>query len=111
MEHRIGELDSETRIAREDAAAARHLAAARDRDLADLTIKVDATRSAVNALGLQTRGQFDEVARQFETVNARLGALEQHVNTGFAEVHGKLDVTAAGQQQIVELLNTLIERE
>src|SRR5579875_2737651 len=104
LESHVNELDSETRIAREDAAAARHLAAARDRDLADLTIKVDATRSAINALGLQTRGQF-------EAVNARFDALERHVDTGFAELRGRLDATAAGQEQIVGLLNTLIERE
>ncbi len=77
-----------------DAAAARHLAAARDRDLADLGVKVDANRSAINALGEQTAARFDQ--------------LEQRVDTGFAEMRGKLDQTAAGQQQIVELLTGLI---
>lgn len=65
-----------------DAAAARHLAAARDRDLADLGIKVDANRSAINALGEQTA-------------------------SGFAEMRGKLDAAAAGQQLIVDLLTGL----
>ena len=41
-----------------DAAAVRHLAAARDRDLADLTVKVDANRQAINALGVQTAAGF-----------------------------------------------------
>jgi hypothetical protein len=66
-----------------DAAAARHLAASRDRDLADVGIKVDANRSAINALGEQ-------------------------VASGFAEMRGKLDATAAGQAQIAELLTRLI---
>ena len=77
-----------------DAAAARHLAAARDRDLADLGVKVDANRAAINALGVQTAGRFDQ--------------LESEVRTGFAEMRGKLDQTAAGQQQIVDLLTGLI---
>lgn len=68
--------------------------AARDRDLADLGVKVDANRSAINALGEQTAARFDQ--------------LEQCVDTGFAEMRGKLDQTAAGQQQIVELLTGLI---
>ncbi len=66
-----------------DAAAARHLAAARDRDLADLGIKVDANRTAINALAVQTAA-------------------------GFAEMRGKLDQAAAAQQQIAQMLTTLI---
>lgn len=77
-----------------DAAAARHLAAARDRDLADLGIKVDANRSAINALGVQTAARFDR--------------LETEMRTGFTEMRGKLDQSAAGQQQIVELLTGII---
>ncbi len=66
-----------------DAAAARHLAAARDRDLADLGIKVDANRTAINSLAVQTAA-------------------------GFAEMRGKLDQAAAAQQQIAQMLTTLI---
>jgi hypothetical protein len=73
-----------------DAAAARHLAAARDRDLADLGVKVDANRTAINALGVQTAARFDR--------------LEDEMRTGFAEMRGKLDQTTAGMAQIVELL-------
>ena len=50
-----------------DAAAARHLAAARDRDLADLGVKVDANRSAINALGQQTAGRFDRLEHEMRT--------------------------------------------
>ena len=72
-------------------AAARHLAAARDRDLTDLGVKVDANRSAINTLGVQTTSHLDR--------------LEQRVDAGFAEMRGKLDQTAAGMQQIVDLLS------
>jgi len=85
--------DVEARLAA-DAAAARHLAAARDRDLADLGVKVDANRTAINALGRQTAGRFDQ--------------LEREMRTGFTEMRGKLDQTAAGQRHIVDLLTGLI---
>ncbi len=80
-----------------DAAAARHLAAARDRDLADLSVKVDANRQAINALGVQTAGRFDQLEQRFTD-------LETKVDNGFAEIRGRFDQTAAGMQQIVELL-------
>jgi hypothetical protein len=78
-----------------DAAAARHLAAARD--LADLTIKVDANRQAINALGVQTAARFDQVDQRFDR-------LERHVDNGSAEMRARFDQTAAGMAQIVELL-------
>ena len=34
--------------------------------------------------------------------------LRSHVGAGFVEMRGKLDAAAAGQQQIVGLLNTLM---
>lgn len=78
----------------EDAAAARHLAAAHDRDLADLGVKVDAHRKAINAIGVQTAGRFDR--------------LEQEMRSGFAEMRGKFDQAAAGQRKIVHLLDKII---
>jgi hypothetical protein len=90
---RLAALETRMEDVAADAAAARHLAAARDRDLADLGVKVDANRSAINALGVQTAAGFEETRR------------------GFAEMRGKLDQAAAGQQQIVELLTTLISRQ
>lgn len=94
LEARIAALEARMVEVAADAAAARHLAAARDRDLADLGIKVDAHRAAISGLGEQTAGRFDR--------------LESEVRTGFAEMRAKLDQTAAGQQQIVDLLTGLI---
>jgi hypothetical protein len=81
-----------------DAAAARHLAAARDRDIADLGVKVEANRAAINALGEQTRARFDLIDQRFE-----------QIDRNFLEVRGKLDQTAAGQERIIALLDQLIE--
>ena len=57
-------------------------------------VEVDANWSAINAFGQQTAGRFDR--------------LEHEMRTGFAEMRGKLDQTAARQQQIVDLLTTFI---
>ncbi|MBV8997145.1 MAG: permease [Pseudonocardiales bacterium] len=97
FEARLAALEARVEEVAGDAAAARHLAAARDRDLADLGVKVDANRSAINALGEQTA--------------ARLARLEQQMDNGFTEMRGKLDQAAAGQQQIVDLLNVLIDQQ
>jgi hypothetical protein len=126
--------DHETRITRlevrmeevaTDAAAARHLAAANDRDYADLAVKVDANRKAINALGEQTRARFDQVdARfdqvdaRFDQVDARFDRLEADVRAGFAFMHTKFaemdrgfaemrhgfDQSAAGFARIAELI-------
>jgi hypothetical protein len=104
LEARIGELAADAQAAREDAAAARHLAAARDRDIADMAVKVDANRSAINAFGEQTRGRFD-------TVDGRFDRLERKVDAGFTQIRGQLDGTAAGLEHMTGLLNTLIGQQ
>ncbi|MDN5858385.1 MAG: hypothetical protein L0H84_07155, partial [Pseudonocardia sp.] len=61
IESRLSAVETRLEEVAADAAAARHLAAAGDRDLADLTIKVDANRAAINALGIQTAARFDRL--------------------------------------------------
>ena len=104
LDARVRALEVRVEEVAADATAARHLAAARDRDLADLGVKVDANRKAVNALGVQTAARFDRLEE-------RVDNLEQKVDTGFTEISGKFDEAAAGQAHIVGLLTTLIERE
>ena len=84
-----------------DASAARHLAAAGDRDLAELTVKVDANRKAVNALGEQTRARFDQVDARFERLEAEMRT--GHDTLRAAMRHG-FDQTAAGFARIAELI-------
>jgi hypothetical protein len=117
LEVRLGQVSADVRVAREDAASARHLAAARDRDNADLAVKVDANRSAINALGEQTRERFDAVDRRFDALERkvddgfrRIDEEFRKVDNGFIEMRGKFDMTAAGQAQIVAMLNTIIEQ-
>jgi hypothetical protein len=79
--------------------------------LAALGVKVDANRVAINALGVQTAARFYRVDQPFDGVDQRFASfyqrfdrLEDEMRTGFAEMGGKLDQAAAGQQQIVDLL-------
>jgi len=65
--------------------AARVLAGAADRDV-DLRAHVDS--------------RFEQFDRGF-----------QQVDRGFIEMRGKLDATAAGQQRIVELIESLIDQQ
>jgi uncharacterized protein YhaN len=114
-EARISRLEARTEVTAVDAAAARHLAAAHDHDLADLGVKVDANRRAINALAEQTRARFDQVDRRFEQVDRRFERLEAEMRTGFAELrsgHDELraavrhgfDQSAAGFARIAELI-------
>ena len=122
IEARVAALEARMEVVAADAAAARHLAAARDRDLADLGVKVDANQTVISALGEQTAVRFTRVEQQIDNVRTefrqqidevrtemRSGFAEVH--SGFAEVRGRLDQAAAGQDQIVGLLNTLIDQE
>ena len=128
-EARISRLEARMEEVAADAGAARHLAAASDRDLADLAVKVDANRKAINALGEQTRARFDqvdarfnevdarfdEVDARFDEVDARFERLETEMRAGFAELrtghddlraamrHG-FDQSAAGFARIAELI-------
>ena len=61
-------------------------------DLADLGVKVDGNRKAINALGVQTATRFDRL-------EARVDNLEHKVDISFAEVRGKLDQVAAGHHR------------
>lgn len=93
LEERVDGVEENVAAARRDAAAARRLAAAADRDVADLGVKVDTNRNAINALAVQAAEGFAEMRR------------------GFADIHGRLDRTAVGRQVIVDLLTRLLPDE
>jgi hypothetical protein len=94
LETRMRELDERVRASEQDAAAARVLAGAADRDVSEFRGELrdfrQATVTSFNALREDMNDRFDDVA------------------SGFTEMRGKLDGAAAGQQRIVELLQTVI---
>lgn len=90
LEARLGELSQQAQAARDDAAAARHLAAANDRDVAEIRTELRDFRQA-------TTGSFN--------------ALRDDLGDLRTEMRGKLDQAAAGQDRIVALLNTLLDQD
>jgi hypothetical protein len=103
LEAQMRELAARVRVSEQDAAAARVLAGGADRDVNQIRADIRDFRRATTA--------------SFNAMRADLTDLRTHVDQGFTEIgqgftemRGRLDGAAAGQQQIVELLNTLIER-
>jgi hypothetical protein len=91
------ELAERVRHSEQDAAAARVLAGGADRDVTEIRTEIRDFRQA-------TTSTFNAMREDFTD-------LREQVNNGFAEMRGKLDAAAAGQQQIVTLLNTLIGQQ
>lgn len=89
------------KVSEQDAAAARVLAGAADRDVGEI-------RSEMRDFRRATVSSFNAVRE--DLVDLR-GELVDEVGDLRAEMRSKFDLTAAGQQQIVGLLQTLIDRE
>jgi hypothetical protein len=118
LETQVRDLTDRVRTTAQDAAAARVLAGGADRDVADLAIKVDANRKAINALGEQTAARFDQLEQKvdngFTQIDRKFAQIDRNfaqVDRNFAAVRGRLDAAAAGHQQIVDLLTKLIAQQ
>lgn len=53
-------------------------------------------------------GSFNALREDFVDLREDFVDLRTHVDQGFTEMRGKLDGAAAGQQQIVELIQALV---
>lgn len=101
LESQVRDLSDQVRHVSHDAAAARVLAGGADRDVAEIRTEIrdfrQATTSSFNAMREDLNDLRGETRRGFA-----------EVDRGFAGMRGKFDAMAAGQQQIVTLLNTII---
>jgi hypothetical protein len=101
LETQVRELGERVRASEQDAAAARVLAGAADRDVTEFRGELRdfrlATVTSFNALREDLTGLRNHVDNGFAAVDER-----------FTEMRGKLDAASAGQQQIVDLLERLI---
>lgn len=97
LETQVGELNQRVRRSERDAADARVLAGGADRDVAEIRAEIRDFRQATTS--------------SFNAMREDLTDIRQEMNDRFAEVHGKFGTLAAGQQHIVDLLNTLIARD
>jgi outer membrane murein-binding lipoprotein Lpp len=115
LESQVHDLTERVRVSEQDAAAARVLAGAADRDVSEFRDELRDFRRA-------TVTSFNAMREDFTTMRADMGSMRQDIDSmreymyamredmdnGFIEMRGKFDATAAGQQQIVELLQGLI---
>ncbi|MCX6484742.1 MAG: hypothetical protein NT146_16090 [Mycobacterium sp.] len=90
----LEDLNRRLRAAEQDAAAARVLAGAADRDVSEIRAEIRDFRNATMASLNAVREDFSD--------------LRTNVDRGFTEMRSKLDATASGQQTIAELIQRLI---
>ena len=95
LETTIDGIKRRFRATEQDAAAARVLAGAADRDVTEIRAEIRDFRNATTASFIALREDF--------------GDLRNHVDRGFEEIRGKLDATATGQQNIADLIQVLID--
>lgn len=101
LETQVRDLDGRVRGSERDAAAARVLAGAADRDVSEIRGELRDFRRATTASFSALRDDMNDLR---DDMNARF----EQVNNGFTEMRGRFDATAAGQQHIVELIRGLI---
>jgi hypothetical protein len=116
LENQVRDLSGRVRAAEQDAAAARVLAGGADRDVSEIRTEIrdfrQATMASFNALRedmLDFRAYVDGRFAQVETGFAQVETGFAKVDSGFAAIRGRLDAAAAGQRQIVELIQTVID--
>jgi chromosome segregation ATPase len=124
LETQVRDLDARLTASAQDAAAARVLAGAADRDVSEFRGELRDFRQAVassfNALREDMNDRFARVDQQFARVDQQFARVEEQfarveeqfgrVDDGFMGIRGKLDAAAAGQQHIAKLLQHLIDK-
>ena len=76
-------------------------------ELSDILDFRNPTTVSLNALRedfVDLRGDFSDLRQDFSDLRGDVGG-------GFVEMRGKLDATAAGQQRIAELIQSLIDQQ
>lgn len=101
LENQVRDLSGRVRRTEQDAAAARVLAGAADRDVGELRGEIRDFRSATTA-------SFNAMRQDFVDLRQEFVDLRDHVDRGFTEMRGRFDGTAAGLQQIAERLDAVL---
>lgn len=115
LEPRVEALESEVRHLRDrvrageqDSAAARVLAGAADRDVADFGAELRDFRRGTIASFNALREDMTDLRSEVTDLRRHVDSGFAGVNDGFAQMRGLLDTTAAGQQELAVLLQQLI---
>jgi chromosome segregation ATPase len=111
LETKVSDLDQRVRHSVQDAAAARVLAGAADRDVSEMRAEIrdfrDANNRTLNALRQDMVDLRQDINQRFARVDERFA----RVDDGFTEMRGKFDGVAAGLQQITGMLSTLTAQD
>jgi hypothetical protein len=115
LEHQVRDLTGRVQGSEQDAAAARILAGAADRDVSEFRGDLREFRRATAASFNAMREDFADLRSKFGVVQSDVGSLRSEFGTlqgqfdrGFTEMRGRFDAAAAGQREIVDLLQTII---
>lgn len=112
LEGEVRDLNARVRGSANDAAAARVLAGAADRDVSEFRAEIrdfrQETRAEFVAMRRATAASFNAMRQDFVDLRTHVDQGFEKVDRGFVEIRGRLDATAAGQQQIVDLLQTIL---
>lgn len=110
LEARVSALESQMRVVRADAAAARVLAGGADRDVSAFAAKLDAHTRALNALRetqLELRETQLEQGAVIGDLNHRVNSLDQRMDSLEREMRGGFAMTATGMARITTLLENI----
>lgn len=104
LEEQVHQLTGRVEASAQDAAAARVLAGAADRDVSAFQSELRDFRQAAST-------SFNALRQDFVDLRQDFVDLRGHFENGFTEIRGRLDGTAAGQQRIADLLQGLIDQQ
>jgi predicted nucleotidyltransferase len=82
-----------------------------DRDVIEIRAEIRDFRDQDNRVLTAMRSDLTDLTTRVDGVTERLDALTDRTESGFTQVRGALDASAAGQAHIVELLDQLIRRD
>jgi len=107
FENRLAAAEARIEEVAADATAARHLAAAGDRDLADLTMRVvdnqratEANRYAINMLGVQTAERFQHLEAKMDSGFRQVDDRFRQVDDRFRQVDDHFRQVDANFRQV-----------
>ena len=108
LENQGRDLTAKVQVTQQDAAAARVLAGAADRDVSEIRGELRDFRSATTASFNALRQDFVDLRQDFTDLREHVDRKFEQVDQGFMEMRGRFDAAAAGQQQIVDMLTTMM---
>ena len=108
LENQVRDLTAKVQVTQQDAAAARVLAGAADRDVSEIRGELRDFRNATTANFNAMRQDFVDLRQDFADLREHVDRKFEQVDQGFMEMRGRFDAAAAGQQQIVDMLTTIL---